>query len=140
MNAPHRDPAATGPFCRLESFGQYAVLTLPIDMRVTADGRFRVEWQSLLAQLLESPARSVLVDLREADYFGSMILDALRGLWQQLQADGGELILCGVSPGGRDILQVARFDRIWRIAPSRDAALDDLNRRFPPPADGPRAE
>ena len=66
---------------------------------------------------------SVIVDLGQAAYFGSSMLEALRALWSDLPADQGKMVLCNASEIGREILLLAKFDHLWPIVNTRAEAL-----------------
>jgi anti-anti-sigma regulatory factor len=66
---------------------------------------------------------SVVVDLGQAPYFGSSMLEALRALWTDLRVGQGKMVLCNASEVGREILLVAKFDHLWPIVNTRADAL-----------------
>jgi anti-anti-sigma factor len=73
--------------------------------------------------------RGVVVDFGRVDYFGSLMLEALRGLWNELQSLGLPLVLCSVRGVCREILGVTKFDLVWPILDTRQAALDAVLHR-----------
>ena len=87
-----------------------------------ADADLMGETSRLCAQLAQSEVKHVVVDFAPVDYFGSLMLEALRTLWNTLHAAGGKMALCNVSPVGREILEIARFDRLWPICDSCEEA------------------
>jgi anti-anti-sigma regulatory factor len=67
--------------------------------------------------------KKLIIDLTEAPFFGSSLLELIRVLWNDISADGGKLVLCNPSPVGREVLSVAKFDQVWPMAETRAKAL-----------------
>lgn len=95
----------------------------------TAVGSFRnheaaVELATVLGELADQEVRHVIVDFHQVPYFGSSLLEVLLAIWSQEQLRAGTMALCNVSPVGREILGVTRFDTLWTIYNTRDEALE----------------
>lgn len=86
------------------------------------------EFEELQEELRASGLKAVFVDFHQVSYFGSSLLEALRILWKEVQALGGPMVLCNLSPVGREIIELAKFDQVWPIAES----LDDAGRFLRP--------
>ncbi len=91
-----------------------------------ADTSVMEELDRILEQLQESDCHRVIVDFRETSYFGSSLLEALRLIWNKIRTRDGRMVLCRLSPVGKEILQVARFDHLWPITTDRTAAFNSL--------------
>lgn len=88
-----------------------------------ADERVQPELMRL-QERLENPAlRNVVIDFGRIEYFGSSMLEAMLKLWKQVHALGGRMAVCNVSEIGREVLQVGRFDTLWQVYDTREAAL-----------------
>ena len=81
------------------------------------------ELAGLLDQFEKSDLQSAVIDLRNSPYFGTSMLQVMTGLWKRVRARGGKMAVCSVSETGLEILQVTRFDTLWPICPSQEAAL-----------------
>lgn len=88
-----------------------------------ADSTVLAELDAVLQSLQQSGAKSVLVDMGQAAYFGSSLLEALRILWTKVEARQGRMALCNVSPLGLEILQLAKFDHLWPIRADQAAVF-----------------
>ena len=88
-----------------------------------ADADLMGEMDQLCTQLGQSNVKHVVIDFAAVEYFGSVMLEALRLLWNTVHAAQGQLALCNVSPVGREILEIAHFDKLWPVCDSRDAAV-----------------
>ncbi len=84
------------------------------------------ELDLVVAELHQPQCRHVIIDFCQTAYFGSSLLEALRIIWNHVHAQSGRMVLCSVSPIGREILQVAKFDHLWPITTDRAAALQRL--------------
>lgn len=68
----------------------------------------------------------VVIDLSEADYFGSVFLSLLLRVWKSVFHYGGTMVLCGVSTRARELLKLTALDNLWAIYDSRDEAMSVL--------------
>uniref|UniRef100_A0A7C2P548 Anti-sigma factor antagonist n=1 Tax=Schlesneria paludicola TaxID=360056 RepID=A0A7C2P548_9PLAN len=80
----------------------------------------------VLSDLESAHSKRVLIDFCQTPYFGSALLEALRLLWNRVHANGGRMVLCNLSPLGREILELAKFDHLWPIVTDRETALQLL--------------
>lgn len=88
------------------------------------EASIREDWEQVLS-LSETPdVRHAVIDLGKLEYFGSIVLELLVGLWKRISSKHGKLAICNVSQVGREVLHVARFDTIWTIVPGLQDALD----------------
>ena len=71
--------------------------------------------------------KKLVIDLTQAPFFGSSLLEVIRVLWNDIHAEEGKMVLCGPSPVGRDVLQIAKFDHVWPIVDTREEAFDLMN-------------
>ena len=104
------------------------VLIVVIHERVgsLADAEVMAQSGDLVKHVHTSAVRRVVVDLGEVPYFGSIMLEALLRLWNELRTADGKLALCRVSDVGTEILQLAKFDTLWPICNSRAEALETV--------------
>lgn len=89
---------------------------------LTDEGRDQ-EFDATIAEVANERVRHLLLDLTDASYFGSKVLEWMVSLWKRLREKEGHMALCNVSPSAREILAVAKFDTIWPIYDSREEAL-----------------
>lgn len=92
-----------------------------------ADDSINRELDSVRERLRNGGQVKVVIDLGQVAYFGSSMLEAIRGLWNELTPLNGRLVLCNASEVGREILQIAKFDHLWPLVGSRDDALKLLH-------------
>lgn len=91
-----------------------------------ADRTVMLELDQVLADLRELASRKVVIDFCQVAYFGSSLLEALRLIWNEVHLGGGRMTVCNLSPVGKEILQVAKFDHLWPIVGTLDEALQGM--------------
>src|SRR5262249_31087673 len=84
------------------------------------------EVDKVLDILRSGTVQHVIVDFGQSPYFGSTMLETLRRIWNDVQAKQGRMVLCNVSPVGKEILQIAKFDHLWAVLPTRQDAEREL--------------
>ncbi|MEO8497890.1 MAG: STAS domain-containing protein [Planctomycetota bacterium] len=84
----------------------------------------RDDWDEVLALSETAEIRHAIIDLGKLEYFGSIVLELLVGLWKRISNKQGKLAICNASPLGREVLHVARFDTIWLVASGLQDAKD----------------
>jgi anti-anti-sigma factor len=110
-------------YVRTEQLGDALVVTPLFTYAAFAEPALAGEW-SLVQQLVESPGvKNVIVDLSQIPYFGSTVLEWMVQMWKRASAKGGKLATCQASPIGREVLSIARFDKLWGSFDSRDEAV-----------------
>jgi anti-anti-sigma factor len=85
------------------------------------------ELTGLLERFESSDLQNVVIDLEGSPYFGTSMLQVMTAMWKRVRARGGKMALCRVSPTGREILHVTRFDTLWPICPGQNEALQTVS-------------
>ncbi|HLQ44731.1 MAG TPA: STAS domain-containing protein, partial [Planctomycetaceae bacterium] len=80
----------------------------------------------ILGPLKAQAVPTVIFDLSQMVYFGSVFLALLLRCHKLVKSRGGELALCGVNTMGRELLRVTSLDTLWTIYNSREEALTAL--------------
>ena len=70
--------------------------------------------------------KALIVDFSKIDFIDSSGLGTLVSLLKMMNGKG-EMTLCALNPGIRNMFTLTRMDRIFRICPDRAAALAQLN-------------
>ena len=74
----------------------------------------------------EALVPKVLLDLTCVRFFGSSFIEVLYRLWKQMESRQGRFVLSGVHPYCKEVLQVTNLDKLWTLAPDREAGLAAL--------------
>lgn len=88
--------------------------------RLDADGARPL--QAELASHLEDGHIHLLVDFAETRYISSNGLRILLAAQKRAQKQGGAVKLCALSPRLLEIFEMAGFDRVFEIIPTREQA------------------
>lgn len=91
-----------------------------------ADAEVMSQFGDLVKHVQTSAVKRIIVDMGEVEYFGSIVLEALLRVWNEVRGPDGKLVLCHVSDVGKEILELARFDTLWPICDSRAEALETV--------------
>jgi anti-anti-sigma factor len=83
------------------------------------------DWEKVLARLDSTGERlnHVVVDFGRIGYFGSAMIEALLILWKRINARHGKLGICRCNQVCTEVLQLSRFDTMWPLYSTLDAAL-----------------
>ena len=110
-------------FFKTDAVGDVMLLELVEGISSLADHAILNELEDIRQQRKAIGFKKLVVDLARAPFFGSSLLELIRVLWNDISADGGQIALCNPSTVGREVLEVAKFDQLWPILPSREKAM-----------------
>jgi anti-anti-sigma factor len=109
----------------LEQDGVTVVAFGPEFERITED-RIPAATQVLLDAIPPERPR-VVVDLSQTTFFGSSFIEVLFRAWNRIHTKpGGQFAICGLSPYCTEILQITNLDQLWKLYPTREAAVQAL--------------
>ena len=108
-----------------EQVGQVLVIKLQEETTGFIEADIVAEAQELLERLKRLQLDRVLVDFGNVDYFGSLVLEAVQGVWKGVQPEG-RVAICHLSQVGLEVLQISKFDTVWEVFSSREDALASL--------------
>lgn len=115
------------PQCiRSEFIGDVLILELRDTIANLPDHAIVREFEDVRHKRKECGTSKVIFDLAGAHFFGSILLELIRVLWNDMSAIGGQLVLCNPSSFGREVLSIAKFDQLWPIVQSQQEGLDLL--------------
>lgn len=109
---------------RLEVDGT-VVLGLPPEV----DNRSALDLEAALVESINAGCESFLLDLGDLEEISSGALRVLLTIGKRLELEGGCLALCGLQPEIREVLEMARMTRDFRVLPDRAAGLRFLERQ-----------
>jgi anti-anti-sigma factor len=79
--------------------------------------------ESKLLSIVDGGERQVLIDCASLQYVNSAGLKVILLLAKRLETEGGQLVLCALNHSVMMVFQMIGFDRIMKIAPTREEAL-----------------
>jgi anti-anti-sigma factor len=66
----------------------------------------------------------MLLDLSQTTFFGSGFLETLFRVWKTLQnRPDANLVICGLHPYCREVLEITHLDKLWPLYDTRAEAL-----------------
>jgi len=102
--------------------------SLVIHLRGAADAAGLSTLKGALDNVRRNGARRVIVECSGLKYANSSALGHLAAFRRQIYVLGGRVVLAGVTGSVEQSLRLLRMDRIFRIYPDLDAALENVNR------------
>jgi anti-anti-sigma factor len=76
-----------------------------------------------LLSLIEAGGIRLVVDLEKLDYISSVGLRVLMLAAKRLRTANGAIVVCALQPTVQQVFEIAGFTTIFRIFPSREAAV-----------------
>ncbi len=110
---------------KIETERQASVTILTPAVR-RLDASVAVAFKSAIAQEIGEAPGDLIVDFSKIDFIDSSGLGMLVSLLKMMNGKG-DMVLCALNPGIRNMFTLTRMDRIFRICPDRAAALAQLN-------------
>jgi anti-sigma B factor antagonist len=83
--------------------------------------------QIVLSSLKANPATNMIVDLSRMPSFGSEFISFLLRCHLVVKKQDCELVLAGVNPRMRELLQQTALDTLWALYDDRDQAIEALS-------------
>jgi anti-sigma B factor antagonist len=102
----------------LESFPEGEILAPIGDVDLSGSPVLRNE----LRKAQQKRPKRIVVDLAKVNYMDSTGLATLVEAMQQGRRNGTRIVLCSLTDRVRSIIEIARLDSVFVIAPNRDAA------------------
>jgi len=123
---PPNPPNPADEAFTIERRGDLTVITATRDLE-----RIEFSLEELVSDLVLKPLRrqespSIVFDLSQVDYFGSMFLALLIRCWKLVLSRGGTMALSGVNQNTRELLRVTALDTVWPMYTSRREAIEAL--------------
>ncbi len=123
---PPNEANPTDDAFTIERRGDLTVITATRDLE-----RIEFSLEELVSDLVLKPLRrqespSIVFDLSQVDYFGSMFLALLIRCWKLVLSRGGTMALSGVNQNTRELLRVTALDTVWPMYTSRREAIEAL--------------
>ena len=71
----------------------------------------------------------VVLDMSHTKFFGSAFIEVLFKAWNRLQSRGGELVMSGLQPYCKEVIEITNLDKLWKITPDSLAAVAYMKAR-----------
>lgn len=103
--------------------GDTIVMTVLTDLREFEFARIEEDTQEAVGLLEETPAKNIVIDFSQTEYFGSTALGCFMRLYKKSRFLGGHMAFCGISEGELEVLRTTRLDTLWPICDTLAEAL-----------------
>ena len=90
------------------------------------DASVAAAFKEAITREIGDDQKALIMDFSKIDFIDSSGLGTLVSLLKMMNGKG-EMTLCALNPGIRNMFNLTRMDRIFRICPDRAAALAQLN-------------
>jgi len=90
------------------------------------------ELERLVATRLDAGERWLVIDMAGVEYISSAGLRVLLVAAKRLKPPAGALVLCGLGPGVRTVLELAGFMSLFAVEPARAQALARIEAKASP--------
>ncbi|MEM6384788.1 MAG: STAS domain-containing protein [Pseudomonadota bacterium] len=105
-----------------QEMGDVLVVTV-LDSRI--DAAVAVRFKNRMTELASTPSERVILDLSKVEFIDSSGLGAVVGSMKQL-GRARRLDLAGLTPTVEKVFRITRMDRVFRIFPTAEAAIEDV--------------
>lgn len=89
--------------------------------------------EALLQIVGSAEPPQVVLDMSHTTFFGSAFIEVLFKAWNRLQARGGELVMSGLQPHCKEVIEITNLDKLWKITPNSVEAVAYMKGRRKPP-------
>jgi anti-sigma B factor antagonist len=113
-----------GQRLKVEQVGDVAVVNF-LDKRILDEPTIQVIAEQLFA-LVDDGKRRLLLNFSNVEYMSSAALGKLINLHKKLTGVSGRLAMCNVIPQIFEVFAITKLDKIFKIFPDEDAAMDSL--------------
>jgi anti-sigma B factor antagonist len=95
-----------------------------LDKRILDEPTIQAIAEQLFSLVDDSGKRELLLNFNNVEYLSSAALGKLINLHKKLQGLQGRLAMCNVIPQIFEVFAITKLDKIFKIFPDQDAALE----------------
>ena len=95
-----------------------------LDKRILDEPTIQAIAEQLFSLLDDSGKRELILNFTNVEYLSSAALGKLINLHKNLQGLQGRLAMCNVIPQIFEVFAITKLDKIFKIFPDEDAALE----------------
>ncbi len=98
-----------------------------LDKRILDEPTIQAIAEQLFSLVEQDGKRKLLLNFTNVEYMSSAALGKLINLHKKLQACSGRLAMCHVIPQIYEVFSITKLDKIFKIFPTEEAALESFN-------------
>lgn len=106
----------------IERLPQATIMT-PVVRRL--DASVAAAFREQITREMAEEKKALIIDFSQVDFIDSSCLGTLVSLLKMMNGKG-EMVVCALKPGIRNMFTLTRMDRVFRIAPDRATACAEL--------------
>ena len=106
--------------------GNSTVVTLSGRVDHTKAGGFEDRLMALVRENCVSDA-TVVIDMQNVEYMSSVGLRVLMVAAKFCKAEGGNVVIAALNSTMKEIFEISRFDRIFKVYPTTKDALQEID-------------
>ena len=114
---------AVAEYFQLRWYGELAVITPASEVENLPSNVIEEAARMILQPLQDREPSGLIVDLSAVNHFSSEFISFLLRCHQIVKPQGYEMVLAGVSPRIRELLNQTNLDTIWAIYANRAEAM-----------------
>ena len=116
-----------GPVMTIDRIGEVLVARLGPRYDAFHETESTAFEQELSQAVDDCPARRIVLDLSQTEYFSSATIETLFRIWKKMESNGdARMAIASANPFCREIVTTARLDDLWPLYPDVDAAVAAL--------------
>jgi anti-sigma B factor antagonist len=120
----------------VEDIGDVTVVNF-VDRKILDEQNVQVIGEQLFSLVDDSGRYKLLLNFHNVEYLSSTALGKLITFNKKLQAAGGKLVLCEISPTIYEVFEITRLDKFFTIRDREEAGLQAMKGALPPPPPPP---
>ena len=119
------------PACRhLDVSQQDGITCIEFTSAVPVDPHQLADIKDELARIaVDEDRKAFVVDLSNQTYIDTGLLECLVKLWKKAREQQKQFIVCSLNQVCREVIETARFHKIWEIVSGREEAVRALRRQ-----------
>jgi anti-sigma B factor antagonist len=109
----------------VEDIGDVTVVNF-VDRKILDEQNIQIIGEQLFSLVDESGRRKILLNFHNVEYLSSAALGKLITMNKKIQAVGGKLVLCEISPQIYEVFEITKLDKFFTIQKEEQAALQSF--------------
>ncbi len=81
------------------------------------------ESEEIVEMIRNDHLRRLVIDLRNSNYFGSIMIGMINSFGQAVKEQGGQMILCNASDDMQAVLKIMKIESLWPHVPTQSKAV-----------------
>jgi anti-sigma B factor antagonist len=106
----------------VEDIGDVTVVNF-VDRKILDEQNIQIIGEQLFSLVDELGRRKILLNFQNVEFLSSAALGKLITLNRKLQGVGGRLVMCGIAKEIREVFEITKLDKLFKIFADEQSAL-----------------